>query len=168
MEHPEPPKPLDVGRGIEFSPLQAVGLALIFAIPLLALLGVFGNTTAQAGASQAELSAQLRYPSRLRYQTVSVAYLVVRNESSQDITDVTVGFDRDYVEAFKDVRFTPDVDQVTGEAYQVHLSDIPPGKSRLVTLEGKAIRYWLLRGAVTIAAPHGEPLELDFRTFVFP
>lgn len=165
---PEPPSPPSVGRGVRFGPLQAAGLVLIVAIPVLALLGLFGESTAELSATLPDLEVHITYPARTRYQTGSAVQVTVRNITSLPLEDLTVRFGRHYLEGFADVKFTPAVDVVTEEGYEVRLSGIPAGASRVVSVSVLAEEYWCRRGTVTVERAGAEPLRFQLETFVFP
>jgi hypothetical protein len=56
-----PPSPPEIQRKLAFYPYQIIGLVMILAVPLLAVLGVFGETFAEVTASNSNLAVQVTY-----------------------------------------------------------------------------------------------------------
>lgn len=167
-EVPQPPQPPPFERRLKFPPLQIVGMVYILILPVLAVLGVFGESFASIDASGPTLEMSVDYPSRYRYKMTNPVNVTLRNVSGEVLDTVTVSFDADYIDQFSNVTFTPSVDTVTGNEYQVELTDIGPGETRVVTVEIRAERYWRHSGTITASPGSGEPIEVKISTTVFP
>jgi hypothetical protein len=147
--------------------LQWVGLPILFAIPVLTLLGVFGEHTRHAAASSRTLELRVEYPDRFRYRQVMELRAFVRNNSDAVLDTVTVAFDTAYVSRFSSVRFDPPVLMT----YAVPLRAIAPGETRLVSVELWGQRYGRHRGTVaayTKGGEHGDTAAVQLATIVFP
>jgi hypothetical protein len=164
----QPPQPPDVAHRLQFYPWQLIGVGLIMLVPVLALLGVFGESRGATHASGAGLEVRVEYLTRLRYKMLNPMTVSVQNMSTQSIPTLTVAVDRAYIEGFSDVTFTPDADEITGSDYVVELIGVPPGETRVVTVSLEARRYGRFTGRVRAAAGDGAPAEARVETFVFP
>jgi hypothetical protein len=81
---------------------------------------------------------------------------------------VTVYFDRDYIDSFSTVTFTPDVKSITDVAYIVELSDLQPQETRIVSVQLQAEKYWRHEGEIMATFTETIGAEVSLRTFVFP
>lgn len=160
---PQPPEPPQIGRRLVFHPLQAIGVPLIMLIPLLALLGVFGRATTEASERAANLEVKVEHPTRMRYKTTETVEIAVRNAGGGPLDSVNVVMDREYLEGFSNVSFTPTADEITDEGYVVELGAIEPGSTRIVSVEIRGDQYWLHEGGLTV----GE-VSIPLATWVFP
>ncbi|MBI4408627.1 MAG: hypothetical protein HY561_02885 [Gemmatimonadetes bacterium] len=160
---PQPPDAPRIRRRVRFSPLQALGILLILGLPLLALLGVFGESSREAEAHTAALRVHLRYPDRFRFEQIGELLLFVDNTSSRPLDSVRVEFDSFYVNRFSQVTFTPAAEQ----AYRVRLARLEPGATGLVAVELQGEHYGRHRGAVRVAAG-ADTAALGLSTLVFP
>jgi hypothetical protein len=166
--HPEPPRPPEIERRIQLSRVQQIGIPLLLLFPILALFGVFGNTLGTATNTSGPIELTVEYPNRTRYQARQAIEIAVRNTTDQALTGVTVNLDRDYLDAFEDVTFTPEVTAITDAAYHVDLTDLPPGDVRYLTVELRPHSYWAHQGTISAGSPEAESTDVEVRTFVFP
>ena len=167
-EVPQPPQPPRFERRLNFRPLQIVGIVYLLILPVLAVLGVFGESFDSVDASGAALEMTVDYPSRFRYKMLNTITVEVHNVSGETLDTVTVSFDASYIDQFSTVTFTPSVETVTGNEYQVELTDIGPDETQVVTVEIQAERYWRHSGTITASPGSGEPVEVEISTTVFP
>jgi hypothetical protein len=166
--HSKPPTAPEITRRVQLNRLQMIGIPLIILIPLLALLGLFGETIASASDANAELELHVTYPTRFRYKMIDQANVSVRNLSQESLPAVTVYFDRDYIDSFSTVTFTPDVKSITDVAYIVELSDLQPQETRIVSVQLQAEKYWRHEGEIMATFTETIGAEVSLRTFVFP
>ena len=166
-EVPQPPKPPDLGREFELRTVQAIGVGLLAVIVVLAALGLFGINRGQAAARGESLDLEVSYPERFRYKMRGALDIRLTNTGSQPIETATVHFDRQYVDSFSGLQFTPSPESITDEYYEVVLMDIAPGMSKRIAVEVEAEEYWRHAGFVEVEA-NGESLRVDLSTFVFP
>lgn len=142
---------------------QRIGVPLIAAVPLLAVLGVFGESTSSASARSASLEVRVSYPARFRYRQIQALRVDVRNTSPAPLDTVKVSVDTAYVSRFSSVRFDP----APTAAYVVPLTRLRPGEHGLVSVELWGEQYGLHRGRITVTAP-GDSVAISISTFVFP
>lgn len=168
-EAPKPSQPPDVNKKFQFYSFQWVGLPLILLIPILALFGLFGESVESVSTSNQQLDMSVEYPTRFRYKMIDEVTVSLSNVSEQAIPGVLVNFDRQYIEAFSTVTFTPSLKSISNLDYIMEISDLQPGETRVVTLTIQAEKYGLHRGVISTAAPgEGSDLELPVATFTFP
>jgi hypothetical protein len=143
--------------------VNVLGVLALAVLPVLALLGFFGESGAEQTLSGEALELHVSYPTRLRYKRIDTVEVRVRNVSGEPIDRVVVKFDEGYIEEFSSVHFTPSISR----AYEVELKDVQPDEERLVSVEIQAEEYWRHRGTVTVeAGPH--TLTARIMTFTFP
>ena len=132
-------------------------------VPILALLGLFGERTALARGRSAALDVAVSYPERFRYRQVQPLHLTVRNLSSLPLDTITVSFDTAYISRFSSVRFDPPV----RKTYAVELTDVKPMESRFVAVELWGQDYGIHRGAIVVRGGTDSAV-VHVRSFVFP
>ncbi len=148
---------------LELNWKQRIGFPILLAIPIAALLGLFGERTALARAKTANLDVVVNYPERFRYRQVQPLHLSVRNRSAQLLDTVNIAFDTAYISRFSSVRFEPPVKK----AYAVELTDVKPNETRFVSVELWGQDYGIHHGAITVRA-RSDSVIVRIRTFVFP
>lgn len=162
------PQPPDMKRRIRMYPMQWIGMVLIALIPVLALLGVFGEQRAQVSASSSALSLDVDYPLNYRYRVHNPLTITVRNTSQQAYETVTIAISTDYISPFADSKFEPELQRLTDAAYEVDLDDVQPGETRLVTVVLEGQEYGRHAGAITASAEGAAAARVDVATFVLP
>lgn len=168
QEDLKPPQPPEIRRRLQFSRLQKVAFPLIFLVPILALAGVFGDSFDAVNAANSQLMVDIEYPTRFRYKMMNPIHASIHNTSGQHLPSVIVNFDRDYIDGFSNVTFTPEVKFITDEAYVLELTELPPGEIRVVLVEIEADKYGRHHGTITAVPGAGESVSVSFDTFVFP
>lgn len=163
---PSPPEPPEMERRVGAHRVEAIGVALLAFLPLLAILNVFGPRTATLTHETDAIAIELTYPARYRFRVSAQVAMTLQNRTAQALP-VEVRISRDYLDAFSEVGFTPDAAAVTDDVYVVRL-DLPPGEGRAINVSLQGERYWLRRGSVTVAPQGGEPVRFDLRTWIFP
>jgi len=154
-------------RRITIYPVQLIGIGVLGLDIALALLGVFGESFAEVDGSSADFAVHVQYPSRFRYQAHTPLVVTLRNVSEQTLA-VTVDFSTDYVSQFPDITFNPPISQITETAYQVMMTNVPSGETRIVTAELNGDQYGQHKGTIRITAPGAAPVQIDIETLVFP
>ena len=81
MEEHGVPQPPDIEKRWVFRTVQKLGVPLIVLIPLLALFGLFGESSRTVSASGAAPALEITYPTRLRYNMTSPLVVSVANIS---------------------------------------------------------------------------------------
>ena len=99
------PQPPEIKKSWMFRNPQKFGIPILFLIPLLALLGVFGNSSTTIRAQGQVLQLETFFPTELRHKTISPLVVRATNVSAQTMPTVTVKFDQDYLSAFSNVAF---------------------------------------------------------------
>ena len=156
----EPPEvPLRVSLTIR----QWIGLPLIAAIPLLAILGLFGERAADVTAHSASLSVRVTYPVRFRYRQVQQLRVTVRNNSPATLDTVLVSFDTAYISRFSNVRFDPS----PIAAFVVPIRRLAPGAVGDAFAEVYGEQYGRNRGRIVVTT-RGDSVVIPVSTFVFP
>ena len=158
-----PPQPPATTRRFALTGKQKVGLPLMAAVPLLCLLGVFGETGARTTAISSLLEVAIRYPARFRYRQVQALEISVRNRSARTIDTVHVSLDTAYITRFSSVRIEP----TPQRAFVVDLVHVQPGESRLVDAELWGQAYGRHNGRIVVSA-NGDSAIATISTFVFP
>ena len=158
-----PPQAPELGGRISLTARQVLGLPLLAAVPLLAVLGVFGERATTAVARSAVTEVTVTYPSRFRYRQVQPLRVTVRNRSATTIDTVFVSFDTAYIARFSSVRFDPAVTS----AFVVPVARLGPGVAALVSAELWGEAYGRHRGRVVVSTK-GDSLSIPISTIVFP
>lgn len=165
---PRPPQPPEFQRKLQLYPFQYILIPLLFLIPVLAILGFFGETVAIQSANNPSLSVQVEYWSRTRHKVGAPLKVRITNQTDSDMTDINVHFDRDYIDAFLWLSFLPTVTSVTDEDYIVTIDDLPAGQTQAVTVDLKAEKIGVISGTVTIEAETIEPISVRLESLLFP
>lgn len=160
---PRPSDPPAVKRHVVLTVKQRLGLPLIAAVPLLALLGVFGEHSNTTSVRSTSLEVHAWYPARFRYRQIQALRIDVRNISRVTLDTVKVSVDTAYVSRFSSVRFDP----APAAAYIVPLTHLRPGEHGLVSAELWGEQYGRHRGRITVTAA-GDSVAMSISTFVFP
>lgn len=155
----------DHARRVRLSRYQWVGVGLIILVPLLALFGAFGESSARGQASSAELAIRVDYPTRYRYKQLNTLQVTVQNVSGVAIDTVIVSFDSAYASRFSTIMFIPSA----REPFAVELVDLRPGSARLVWAELQAERYGRHQGTIKAYRPgSADTARVPVRTIIFP
>jgi hypothetical protein len=163
-EVPKPPQPPEVGRSLKFHWYQWVGIPLIFLVVALALFGVFGESFDEAAAGGEVLSMRVEYPSRFRYKQINPIRVWVTNRTTQPIDTATVSFDEGYILEFSNVSFIPSAKR----PFQVEVTDLKPGETRLVLAGLQAEQYGRHAGEIAATAGGPDTVRARVSTLVYP
>lgn len=166
--YPEPPKPPEFKPQFKLYPYQYIGIPFIFLIPILALLGVFGETMRETDAASADLALHIEYPERSRYRLRNSLEVAITNETDSAIGELRVRFEKPLIDAFADVAFSQEPEAITDEYYEVVLEDVQPNETRVVSLNLQADSYFTHEGEITASADGIEPISETITVFVFP
>ncbi len=158
-----PPQPPDIRRRLRFEPFHLEGLLAFAAVPVLALFGVFGERWERAYARTGALDLRVLYAERYRYRQISSVEVLVTNTSGRWIDTLTIAFDTSYISRFSNIVINPP----PARGYEVDLTGVEPGGTRLVVAEIQGFRYGRHHGAV-IAAAGADTARVDVETLVFP
>jgi len=165
------PQPPEIKKPWVFKTAQKLGMPILFLIPILAIFGVFGNSSTMVTERGQNLALETSFPTKLRHKTIAPLVVKVTNLAAQTVPTVTLKFDEEYLSAFSNVAFQPGVDEITDDAYYVHVRDLEANETRLVTLEVQAEQYWRHEGIVGAAvggSNAASDVEVELQTFLFP
>lgn len=165
---PKPPPSPDFERQLELYSYQYIAIPLLLLIPFLAILGVFGETTAAIQANAASLSLEVAFPDRMHAGMGNEITVEVTNDSGEDLPLLEVLVDQTYLRKFVDVRFTPEPNRVTNAYAAFEIPDVLAGETRVISIEFEGL--WVGRHEASIAArtSTGENVSTTISTFVFP
>jgi hypothetical protein len=162
-----PPQPPEIRRRVKFYRSQMIGLPLIWLLPILALFKLFDTTFQTVSAESNGLVLSVRYPDKLRYRTFEPLEIGLENRTGSMQKKVQVHLSEDYVRAFRDPAFRPDVTDIDEGSYVVELTDVRSGERRTVTVDLEADFAGSHDAEVEVAA--GSALvSARFSTFVYP
>ncbi|HSJ63368.1 MAG TPA: hypothetical protein VK922_05600 [Gemmatimonadaceae bacterium] len=161
---PSLPEAPEIDRRITIPPFRAAALGVIVLVPVLAVLGVFGERARAGAAASGAIAVQIEFPSRARFRALDVITATVANRSDGVIDTVTVRIDTAYALRFSAVTFTPPATA----AYGVKLTSLGPGESRLVVVELRGERYGRHRGALHVESTSGDTVAIAVHTWTFP
>ncbi len=153
----------ELQRRVVLSTKQKLGLPVLFAIPLLALFGVFGESSSRASAEGEMIGETVTYPTRLHYRQTSTVAVEVANHSRSLIDTIRVAFDKGYLVRFAGIRFEP---SETSDL-SVPLLNVKPGEIRTVVVELSGEKYGRSTGRVAVKSAH-DSVAATISTFVFP
>jgi hypothetical protein len=148
---------------IRFTRKQWIGLPILTLIPLLALFGVFGNSTRSIAVTSPSVSVAITYPERMRYRQTEPLEISVINRGARTLDSMLVSVDTSYLSRFIGVHANPSPTIDFG----IPLLSVQPGESRLIAIDLTGDRYWRHPGTVTVFAG-AEHTTVTFSTLVFP
>jgi hypothetical protein len=160
----DPPSPPELPREIRFYWYQWVGAAVILLIVGLAVFGVFGERVAKTRAADGALELRIEYPSRFRYQQVNAIQVWVTNQGGRPLDTVTVSFSGPYLLQFSNLTILPSPER----PFDVPVTDLEPGATRLVRAEIQAERYGKHAGWIAATAANGDTVRAALSTIVYP
>jgi hypothetical protein len=164
---PQPPQPPEFDRKLQFYPFHLLGIALLILVPVLALLGVFGETSAVVQGASNGIELEVHYSNRIHFQGLDGTEIRIRNTTGNVISSLTVAIDKAFLDNFSDLAFTPEVTQITEAAYLVELSEVQPGETRIVTYDSRGKIAGSHLGNVTVvSADNGPTVVLE--TLIIP
>lgn len=167
-EPSKPPQPPEVDKKFQVHTYQWIGIPLMLLIPILALVGLFGESVDSVRTSSQQLEMSVEYPTRFRFKMIDEVTVTLSNVSGQTLPSVLVNFDREYIDAFSTVTFTPAVKSITGSNYIVEVSDLQPGETRVISATVQAENYGMHRGTIGLGPEEAQDLEVSVATFTFP
>lgn len=159
-----PPPAPSIERRLRLHPAQWIGVPLLLLVPLLAVLGLFGEARETLDAHAAAISVEANHPTRSRHGLPGHLWLEVRNDSPGVIDTVTVELDPAYAAGFSKLEASPAFER----PYLIRLVEVNPGESRRVRLEFEQERYGWRRGELRVRSSGGDTARIRLRTFIFP
>lgn len=160
---PDPPEAPQIKRGVEISWRQMLGLLLLAVLPLLALVGMFGEAWRTAHGAAGPLEVSVHYPSAFRYKMLNALDVQLTNRGAVTLDTVSIALDTSYVHGFSTITAVP---PFTG-SFTLDVTDLRPGHSTLVRIEIQAERSWRHSGHL-IASTASDTVRVPISTVVFP
>jgi hypothetical protein len=163
-----PPEAPQLGRNLRFYPAHLIGVLLMLAVPILALLGMLGDARAETNDTGSTLEIRVEYQLRMRYTEWASTEIVLNNLSDEPFETLTVRIDKAYLDGFDEITLSPDATRITDAYYEVEVENIQPGETRIVTAAMRGERYGQHEGRITASFDTSETVEVTIGTFVFP
>lgn len=163
----QPPPPPDFERRFQLFPFQKVAIPLLLLVPVLAVFGLFGETSATTEANAESLTLEVEYPDRMHSGMGNELSIEVANTGSQDLPTVQVEITQTYLSRFDNLHFTPDIAQMTGEAAVIELHDLTAGSSQFITMRFEGLWVGSQKGQIQARAD-ADVVRAEIQTFVFP
>jgi hypothetical protein len=158
-----PQDPPELPRRIHLYKSQWIGLPILFVLPILAILDVFGERREVIAESRDPLWVSVDYPTRLRAGQRSDVLVRVVNRSADPVSALAVEWDPQFLAGFAAVERMPPHDHAPAEPF-----DLEPGGEQLQRIELEGNTLWRHRGLVSVAWHGREPIRIELRVFVLP
>jgi hypothetical protein len=159
-----PPAPPELPRRLRLYAVQWIGVPLLVALPLLALLGAFDERRATIEVSSLELQLRIDYPARSRYKEINTFLISVENRAQHALDAVHVVLDPALVDGFTRLEFIP----AASSANTIALLGLQPGEAREVQVILQAERSWRRAGEIIATSGAHDTARVHLRTFVLP
>lgn len=159
-----PPPPPDTGRRITFAWPQRFGLLLLGSIVALGASGVLADQEERVVLRSGALELTVEYPSRLRYHVGEAVRVKVSNLADRPLSDVQLAISAGYLEAFRDVTFTPPA----RGANELTVGTLESKASRDVRIELHADAWGVQQGELSVRAAGEVGITAPLRTVVLP
>jgi hypothetical protein len=166
--HLQPPQPPDFNRRFQLYPYQYIAIPLLFVIPILALLGAFGQAITSAEAANTSLAVHVKYESRMHYQLFVPIVITVTNQTDETLSDVRVYISRDYLDGFSQITLMPAAETITDTAYVIELQTLEPNETQTVTGDIRAHTTGRYMGSIRVEATNAETVSVSLESIVFP
>ncbi len=163
-EASQPPEAPEIERRFKLHRAQLIGVPILLLLPVLALVGVFGEARQTLSTGTSEISATVEYTTRHRHSMLNRLLLDVSNTTAATLDTVTVEIDTTYVSRSSDVTAIPSFEY----PYTIQLTDLHPGETRKVHVEYHSHRYGPLSGELRVSSGGADTARLALSTFIFP
>ncbi|PCC71989.1 hypothetical protein SAMN02745121_08032 [Nannocystis exedens] len=167
-EHEHPPPAPEIERRLQFHRPQLLLMPLMFAVPILALLGLLGGPRVREEIDLGGVHLAVEYAPRDHLEDWGRVYVTVVNRSPAPLADARAEFARALLDALWQPSFQPQLARIDGEWYVVPLGDLPPGATRAVTLDYRSTDPGRLNGSVRVRAGDEALAELPIHIAVLP
>lgn len=154
----------EIDRRIGIPVWRVAGMLVVLTVPVLAIGGVFGESWDRATADGPNVSVRVEFPTRFRYKMLNSITAHITNRSARPIDTISVRLDSSYALRFSTVVFTPAAER----AYEVPLTDVAPGETRLLVAELQGERYGRHTGRLRVASTSGDTISVPVHTLIFP
>jgi hypothetical protein len=160
---PDPPDAPEIERRIRLHRSQWLLIPLFLLLPLLALLGVFGEAHHTELIAAGPVQVSVRYPTILRYKLHGRIDVQLHNRSAITFDTITIALDTAYARQYTDVTSVPPFTS----AYEVDVADVRADERFLVRIEMIADRHGSHDGDLTIIAA-SDTARVRLSTRIFP
>ena len=143
-------------------------MPFIMLIPLIGLLGLVDTSVARTEATASGLKLQVKYPSKLRHRTLEPLHIDVTNETGAALPDLEIRMDKRYFQAFENVQFKPEPDEIDADSLVFTFENVPSGAHRCVEVEMEALKAWSRTARIEASSDRNRGPAVTFQTFVFP
>jgi hypothetical protein len=162
------PQPPPLQRKVQFHWVQLLGVPLLMVLPILGMLGLFGETFTTERAENQLLAMQVEYATRYRHKMSNPMRVTITNLSDQSPITVTIAFDRAYLDQFSNPMFMPDPTRITDQAYELELKEMETGETQVAEVELQGNEYWHHMGVISASIAGGEFVQLSVGTTIYP
>lgn len=162
-----PPSPPEMTFRFRFYPFQLVMIPLLILIPLLALMGVFGDRVENREVQGEGVSISAHFPSMTRFDQRETLRITIHSGAAS-IPAATLRISRTYLDYFAGLSFMPTNVSIDSASYVIDLGDIPANTTHVMTLEYRAARMGMFIGSVMLETENAPLLDFELSTFVFP
>jgi hypothetical protein len=166
--HDRPPSPPEIDRRLQFHREQWLLLPLMFAVPILAALGLLGGPRQREEIELRGVGLAVEFAPREHFEDWSRLRVTVVNRSSGPLAGAQAEFSRGLLEAMGQPSFQPPLARIDADWYVVPLGDVAPGATRGVTLDYRSTSPGVLAGAVRVRAGDEALAELPVHLTVLP
>lgn len=160
---PEPPPAPEISRRIRLYRYQWIGSAVLGALPVLAVFGVFGGSPSRSELRGRGIEATVEAPSRLRDTQLERIEVRIRNLSAADLDTVRIALDTGFASRFSEVRGIPEFER----PFELAVARVPAGGTGTALIELRAERRGRHTGNLTVAAG-ADTLRIPLRVLVYP
>lgn len=164
----QPPQPPEFQRRFALYPYQYIAIPLLFVMPILALLGLFGDAARTVETTGEEVTLHVEYSPRQRHGVATSMMILITNQTDAPLEDVTLRLDRAYFEGFTQVSFIPSVEAIAGAEYRVELPPLLPHDEQAVRVDMRAETAGRYSAMVAVEGVNLEPVVITFDSILFP
>lgn len=167
-EPPSPPQPPLQDKLWRFYHHQLVGVPLMAAIVVAALMGVFGLTEQRLVAAGSAVTLEVDAVERFRYRMPGRFDVTVTNSTQQAIDDVTLRIESGYLSGFAEISFSPSVKIIDQQWWTFELGDLNPGETRVISGEFRSEEVGSFIGDVEVASGGSRLAQITVETLSYP
>ncbi|MFY0535862.1 hypothetical protein [Nannocystis pusilla] len=169
MREPDhPPSPPEIDRRLRFHREQLLLLPLMFAVPLMALLGLLGGPRVRQEIDLRGVHLAVEFAPRDHLEDWGRMHVTVVNRAAAPLVDARAEFAAALLDRLWRPSFHPQLAHIEADWYVVPLGDVPAGATRVVTLDYRSTEPGKLAGAVRVAAGDEALAELPIHITVLP
>jgi hypothetical protein len=157
-----PPRMPEIDRRVH--PHHIRDLALLTAIPLLALVGLAGPRVHEEVRAAGHLEVSVEHPALTRASRPAALHVRATNHAAEPVAALRISLPERYLSGFTLTGAMP----AGGAAHELLLTELESGRSQAVRLELHAERRGVHRGAVRFESTAGDTTVVPVRTLILP